>query len=52
MGVYQKEPLSCPDHTDKNIFELVKKPQMELLFMLYKPLVCLLNCKAVNNHPK
>ena len=25
---------------------------MEFLFILYKPIVHLLNCKAVNNHPK
>ena len=52
MEVYDKEPLSCPGHSDQNIFLLVKKPFMELLFILYKPLARLLNCKAVNNHPK
>ena len=50
MGVYGKEPLSCTDHSDKNIFYLVKKPCMELLFNLYKSLVRLPNCKAVEKH--
>ena len=26
MGVYDKEPLSCPGHSDKNIFKLAEKP--------------------------
>ena len=52
MGVYDKEPLSCNGHSDKNISYLVKKPLMETLFILFKHLVHLLNCMAVSNHPK
>ena len=26
MGVYDKEPLSCNGHSNKNISKLVKKP--------------------------
>ena len=52
MGLYDKESLSCNGHSDKNISELVKKPLTKFLFILYEPLVHLLNCKAVNNHPK
>ena len=33
MEVYGKEPLSCNDHIDENIYELVKKPLSELLFI-------------------
>ena len=43
MGVYDKEPLSCNGQSDKNIFSLVKKPLIELLFISYKPLAYLLN---------
>ena len=50
MGVYDEEPLSCNGHSDKNISLLLKKPLMEFLFILYKPFVHSLNCKAVNNH--
>ena len=51
-GVYGKESLSCNGYSDKNISYFVKKPLMEFLIILYKPLVHLLNCKAVNKHPK
>ena len=40
MGVYAKEPLSYNGQSD------------ELLFTLYKPLIRLLNSKAVKNHAK
>ena len=33
MGVYDKEPLSCNGLVDENIYELVKKPKIELLFI-------------------
>ena len=52
MGIYDKEPLSCNGHSNKNISESVKKPLMEFLFILYKHLVHLLSCRAVHNHPK
>ena len=52
MGVYDKEPLSCNSHSDKNISELVKRPYMELLFILYKSLIRLLSSKAAKNHAK
>ena len=49
---YDKKPLTCNDLSDKNDHKSVKKTYMELLFILNKPLVRLLNCKAVNSHPK
>ena len=52
MGVYDKEPLPCNGHSDKNISKLFKKPYMELLFILYKSLIHLLSSKAVKNHAK
>ena len=52
MGVYDKEPLLCNDHSDKKISKLVKNPLIDFLFILYKPLVNLLNWKALKNHPK
>ena len=42
--------MTCNGHSVKNISLLVKKPKMELLFILYEHLVHLLNYKAVNNH--
>ena len=39
MGVYDKEPLSCNGDSDKNFSELVKRPYMELLFILNKYLI-------------
>ena len=50
MGVYNKIPLSCNGHSDENLSLLVKKPLMDLLFILCKHSVHILNCKAVNNH--
>ena len=54
MGVYDKEPLSCPGDCDKNIYNWLRNPKWSCnLSNIYKPLVCLLiNCKAVKNHPK
>ena len=44
MGVYNKKALFCHGHSDKNINGVDTH--------LIKPLVHLLNCKAVNNQPK
>ena len=52
MRVYDKEPLSCNANSDQNVSFLIKSSYMELLFILYKPLVCLLNCNALKNRPK
>ena len=46
MGVYDKEPLSCPGHSEIGL-ETLKGGVIHLI-----PLVCLLKCKAVKNHPK
>ena len=51
MG-YEKKPLTCNGQSDKSNYKSVKNPKMELLFILNKPLVRLLNCKAANRHPK
>ena len=45
MGVHNKT-LSINGHSDQNISQLVKKPWTEMLFILHKYLVHLLNCKA------
>ena len=34
MGVYDKGPLSCNGHSDKNISLLVKKPLNEVVIHL------------------
>ena len=33
MGMYGKEQFSCNGHINENIFELVNKPLIELLFI-------------------
>ena len=46
IGVYDKQPLPCNDHSDQNLYLLDRKTSIDLLFNLYKPLGHILICKA------